>query len=100
MGAPTAPHEEDLQTFLDDVDDVARLIEGLKEGTISPEYIDQKRLLKQQAQEEKEAHSKPDPHVACAPVNAEEEEARKQRVMQKVDELKASRWKKLKARER
>jgi hypothetical protein len=36
------PDANDVESFIENVDDISRLIEGLKEGTISPEYVDGK----------------------------------------------------------
>jgi len=38
--------DPDVEEFLDNVNDVSMLIEGLKAGTISPEYIDKRQELK------------------------------------------------------
>lgn len=42
----------DLEEFHDKVDEAARLIAGLKEGTISPQYVDKK--LKDRSEKERE----------------------------------------------
>ena len=36
------PNLTEAESFLDEVDDVSRLIEGLHSGKISPEYVDKK----------------------------------------------------------
>ena len=43
----TQPSMEDAGEFVDKVDELARLIEGLKSGTISPEYLDKKKLAEE-----------------------------------------------------
>jgi len=109
-----APPLEDpeVEEFLSNVDDVSMLIEGLKSGTISPDYIDRRQELKTQSK----ASSKPDPKQIkqqAAPQKPlqqlteeevekakEEEEARQARLLQKVEELKASRALKFQARQR
>lgn len=54
----------DLDEFHSKVDEAARLIAGLKEGTISPEYVDKKlndrseKEIEKIKQEEKEAKDK------------------------------------------
>jgi hypothetical protein len=47
--------DEDAEGFLEQVDEISRLVEGLKEGTISPEYIDSKLKFKQEKEAEKAA---------------------------------------------
>ena len=39
-GKHTLPSEKEAEEFIDKVDDIARLINGLHEGTLPPEYID------------------------------------------------------------
>lgn len=46
-GEQTVP--EDVQDFLEQVDEISILVEGLKAGTISPEYVDGKLARKQAA---------------------------------------------------
>lgn len=41
------PTTEDVSGFLEEVDEVSRLIEGLAKGTITPDYIDRKSELKE-----------------------------------------------------
>jgi hypothetical protein len=41
------PATEDVDHFLSEVNEVSRLIEGLAKGTISPDYIDKKKELKE-----------------------------------------------------
>ena len=47
------PNLTEAESFLDEVDDVSRLIEGLHSGKISPEYVDKK--IKQRDAEESRA---------------------------------------------
>ncbi|KXZ56527.1 hypothetical protein GPECTOR_1g473 [Gonium pectorale] len=112
---------EDVEEFIDKVDEVTRLIEGLKAGTISPEYIDTKIERKKQDEQEKTALAAKRPAgrgPASAPASAlpapgtdapstesadqdESVEAdRKERAMAKVKELLANRERKLRARAR
>lgn len=44
----------DLDEFLSEVDEVSRLINGLSQNTITPDYIDTKQNLKQLKLKEKE----------------------------------------------
>lgn len=113
-----APDTEEVDAFLEQVSEVSILIEGLKKGTISPEYVDKKQELK------KEKAAAPKPPVTSFPVTCkpatgsdgsqaqqpeetsdhesakEKEEARKERLMEKVQELQVNRERKLKARQK
>ncbi|KAG2442702.1 hypothetical protein HXX76_002785 [Chlamydomonas incerta] len=114
LSAPASAPEEDVEEFIGNVDEVHRLIEGLKAGTISPEYIDSKTKHKQEKEEEKKKRSAkesegrgptpaaPSATQAAAPAKDEgdddAEEERKERAMAKVKELIANRERKLRAR--
>ncbi|KAG2500046.1 hypothetical protein HYH03_002326 [Edaphochlamys debaryana] len=126
MAGPTVPEpSEDVEEFMEKVDEVSRLIEGLKAGTISPDYIDSKMEQKKRKEEERQQAEPQRPagrgHVAALPapessgstaassdadvdqhaeVAAEAEAERRERAMQKVKELMASRERKLHARVR
>ena len=106
MAAAASP--EEVQDFLDNVDEAARLIGGLVAGTLPPDYVDrraderaQKQQQKQTQQRQKQQqHNKQEP-----PGDAENEDdsndqaaARRAELMRKVEELKAGRERKLKAR--
>ncbi|KAI8463589.1 MAG: hypothetical protein J3K34DRAFT_526875 [Monoraphidium minutum] len=115
-----APADDDVEGFIDRVDEVSRLINGLAAGTIPPEYVDGK-LERQKAEREAAAagpqrardarRGLPAPGAGGgagadagggrdAGGTAEEEEARQAELMRKVEELKANRARKLKARAR
>lgn len=49
---PVLPSEEEAKEFHNKVDEVTRLIECLKEGTIPPEYVDRKIQEEEQKKEE------------------------------------------------
>ncbi|KAG2450163.1 hypothetical protein HYH02_000265 [Chlamydomonas schloesseri] len=114
LSAPLSAPEEDVEEFIGNVDEVHRLIEGLKAGTISPDYIDSKTKLKQQKEEEKKKRSAkesegrgPAPAEQSATEKAtpakdegedDAEDERKERAMAKVKELIANRERKLRAR--
>ena len=80
------PDANDVESFIESVDDISRLIEGLKEGTISPEYIDGKMAKKNEKEEAKKqeacrdtSHGKRDKESDATPEltekqNEEEEE--------------------------
>lgn len=53
MAGPTLPETEDVEEFIESVDEVHRLIEGLRQGTISTDYIDSKIDRKKQKNQEK-----------------------------------------------
>jgi hypothetical protein len=46
------PASSEVEDFTDRVDEVTRLIAGLKDGSLPPEYIDRKEELRQTALEE------------------------------------------------
>ncbi|GFR41120.1 hypothetical protein Agub_g1764 [Astrephomene gubernaculifera] len=110
---------EDVEDFLEKVDEVNRLIEGLKVGTISPEYIDTKLQLKQQKDQERVEVEKrrpagrgpapiasaPAPEAPASQSKPDEEDQdtdaeRREQAMAKVKELMANRERKLRARAR
>jgi hypothetical protein len=113
MAAPTT---EDASEFLDSVNEVSRLIDGLRAGTISPEYIDSKYAQRSGTQRVPGAltappadsrsggadqkHSGAAKQSEAAAAGSEEEKERRARLQAKVQELKANRDRKLKARER
>lgn len=98
------PTEEELNEFNDSVSEVSRLIQGLKEGTITPDYIKGKQDRGELLHQKKELALAP----VVVPVKDKEQEAKdiaaadqkQERLVQKVEELKANRWRKIKARER
>jgi len=98
------PSDQDVNAFLDNVSEVSRLIDGLKAGAISPEYVDTKIAQKSQ---KKADTNKPIPSDAQAPAAepaagqdaAATDTARQAELMRKVEELKTSRQRKLKARQ-
>ncbi|GLC44336.1 hypothetical protein PLESTB_000480900 [Pleodorina starrii] len=116
MAAPAIVDQaEDAEEFIEKVDEVHRLIEGLKAGTISPEYIDTKQKQKEQKEREKlelaakrPAGRGPPPAAAdaSAPQTNDEgddqdaEAERRERAMAKVKELMDNRDRKLRARAR
>lgn len=111
---------EDVDNFLEQVNEVTRLVEGLQAGTISPEYIDRKQELKQLQQREREevekrkaAHLKSnqpgkagqkqsgqqdDDADDQASTAQEDEELRREKAMEKAKEIVANRERKLRAR--
>eukprot|EP00882_Tetradesmus_deserticola_P032283 GHRQ01036577.1.p1 GENE.GHRQ01036577.1~~GHRQ01036577.1.p1 ORF type:complete len:206 (-),score=36.62 GHRQ01036577.1:124-741(-) len=110
------PDVSDVEDFIDNVSEVSRLIESLKAGTISPEYVD-KKLAARTPQPEQCEPSRTAPSISKASathscvagtcgvagqVAAERQgEADKQaELLRKVDELKANRVRKLRARQR
>ncbi len=116
--------EEDVKDFLESVDEVSRLIDGLQKGTISPEYVDRKHADKLQRDQQEQqgaalipaARGKPTPAAPAAAAKnkqdtsaedaeaaakaKQDEEERKERLMEKARELAANRERKLKAREK
>lgn len=96
------PTDKDVTDFLEDVSSVSRLINGLKAGTISPEYVDKKIAERAQstkadtskqpaAAQERQQQQQADAAVAA-------DTAKQTELLRKVEELKASRERKLKAR--
>ncbi|KAG1662073.1 hypothetical protein FOA52_005320 [Chlamydomonas sp. UWO 241] len=108
----TAPNinPADAEDFIERADDVARLIAGLSEGTISPEYIDRhygdkfgvggkgKEGAGPSGSKATPAALPPAPSSKEAVEAAAKEEQRKARLMDKAMALKASYERKLKAR--
>ena len=47
MEITKTPSAEEAEDFISKVDEVSRLIEGLKQGAITPDYIDKKVQAKQ-----------------------------------------------------
>lgn len=111
----TLPTEEEAKEFLEEADEVARLVQCLAEGTITPEYLDKKIAQKEAVKQTKPkdddkalaAVGKPkDGGPAATQAGAAKqadadpaaEEARKEELMRKVQELKASHERKLRAR--
>jgi hypothetical protein len=123
LGASYAP-SEDVEDFIDNVNEVSRLIDGLAAGTLPPDYIDRrieerrvKVQQKQKAQSPRGSAPKPalnhlSPRDAAsardggaadadaAAAAAEQEAARQAELQRKVEELKANRASKLRARAR
>lgn len=109
------PPDGDVEAFIDSVSEVSRLVEGLKAGAISPEYVDSKiaqRSQKKQATstapsaaQQQASSSTPSAPTAAAQAKAADkdaadtEAARQAELARKVEELKANRQRKLKARE-
>lgn len=99
------PTDQDVTDFLEDVSSVSRLIDGLKAGTISPEYVDTKiaeRAQSTKAYTIKQAAAAQDQRqqqqqATDAAVAADT--AKQAELLRKVEELKASRERKLKARQ-
>lgn len=104
------PSSHDLEDFLDNVSEVSRLIDGLKAGTVTPEYVDSKLDSKLAAKQQEKApdkqhvpHSKQTVSVQHDDVSedARAREAAKQADLQrKVQELKDNRERKLRARQK
>jgi len=111
------PAPEEVDGFLDSVSEVSRLIDGLKAGSISPEYVDSVLLAKtgqaasaarqDVAQHAKAADQSPagsdgQAGGAGAPPgsSADDDADRQARLAAKVEELKANRARKLAARAR
>jgi hypothetical protein len=99
------PQDQDVDAFLDSVSEVSRLIDGLKAGTIPPEYVDGKiaqRSVKQQTESKLTAQQDvgPSPDRAAAPDKdaADAAAAKQAELLRKVEELKANRQRKLTAR--
>jgi hypothetical protein len=103
------PEEGDVDAFLDSVSEVSRLIDGLKAGTLPPEYIDGKiaeRTGKQQ--QVADAVQGPSAQTAAAPKTvvgrvaaaaADQDAGKQAELLRKVEELKSNRQRKLRAHE-
>jgi hypothetical protein len=110
------PHCSDVEDFIDNVSEVSRLIESLKAGTISPEYVDKKIAARAAQQEQQKGSPAPPstPHATSQPplsakssdsANQDDAErkgeaARQAELLRKVEELKSNRAHKLRARQR
>jgi hypothetical protein len=100
-GSVALPAGGDVEAFIDSVDDVARLIACLKEGTITPEYVDNKleqRAKDEQRKSEKAASARPD--VKPVSDGTSGDEARQEDLRRKVEAIRESLERKRKARER
>lgn len=113
MTAPNPLDETEVGDFVNKVDEISRLIDGLSKGTISPDYVDRKveqsKLLidKETSKEEKRAPSKlPEDEATRAArekkekEDKEKEDDRRARLEAKAADLKANYERKLKARAR
>ena len=92
----------EVDEFIENVDDVVRLVEGLKAGTISPEYVDSK--LEQKQHQDGTGATRAD----CSKTNTsrltardtdKQDDAKQKDLLRKVAELKANRERKFKARQ-
>jgi hypothetical protein len=96
--------EPDVQHFLDEVDEVSRLIDGLKSGALSPDYVDGKVARQGQKQLSNPAPPSPsdiEPRDAHKPAAAGiEDEARAAELQRKAQELKNEYARKIRARQR
>lgn len=84
--------------FLENVSEVSRLIEGLKAGTISPDYVDSKIAQKEQKAKKSAAPSSVTPNAEQDVVNQQQADAKRKDLARKVEELKANRARKERAR--
>ncbi|EFJ51905.1 hypothetical protein VOLCADRAFT_86877 [Volvox carteri f. nagariensis] len=116
MAGPTLMDSaEDAEEFIEKVDEVHRLIEGLKAGTVSPDYIDSKQKQKEKKERERQEFVKKHtagrgptpagPEALQSPKKEDEDDhdaeaERRERAMAKVKELMANRQRKLHARAR
>jgi len=100
------PTQQDVDEFLSNVSDISRLIDGLKAGTISTDYVDSKiqaKSGKQQASTSRSGYNK-SVNEASNQLNEsietdEKVAARQAELQKKVEELKANRQRKIKARQ-
>lgn len=98
------PADGDVDAFLDSVSEASRLIEGLKAGVISPEFVDTKIAQRSQKQTLRSpAADQPLPQDSKAAQTADKdaadtEAARQAELLRKVEELKANRQRKQRAR--
>jgi hypothetical protein len=94
--------DTDIEEFLENVDDVVRLVEGLKAGTISPDYVDSKLEQKQQAtsnlKHRSECNEDLKPKLPARDTD-KPDDAKQKELLQKVAELKANRERKFKVRQ-
>ena len=113
------PETSEVQGFIESVNEVSMLIDGLKAGTITPEYIDRKHADKLQRDQKQlvpvpvgSKHASLSSKAGSQPSKAEqaeqddeaqakkqqEEETRREQLMEKAKELQANRERKLTAR--
>ncbi|GAX78335.1 hypothetical protein CEUSTIGMA_g5777.t1 [Chlamydomonas eustigma] len=90
--------ESDVGDFIEKVDEVSRLIEGLSKGTISPEYVDTKLHDQKKSIKAENKHSISDERALKATI--EHDEDRQARLSEKALELKTNYERRLKARAR
>lgn len=97
------PQDSDVDDFLDSVSEVERLISGLKSGSIPPEYVDSKTAARTAAKSAPPALQQRQAATATTPAAAGEDDAdaasKQAELLRKVEELKESRQRKLKARQ-
>lgn len=74
------PNPAEVEDFNEKVDEVARLINGLQKGTLSPEYIDS-RYEEQQGKEKKKEEQK---KIAEETLRQEQDPARQAELKRKV----------------
>jgi hypothetical protein len=90
---------DDVSSFLDQVDEVTRLVDGLRAGTISVDYVDTK-LKGRDVSSKQQPPSQPAPADAAAePQQQQRSEEEQQRLLAKVAELKANRERKQRIRQ-
>lgn len=97
---------QDIDAFLDSVSEVSRLIDGLKAGSITPEYVDGKIAQRSQQKAQK---TQPKPAAQQLKTAADQaavdndaaaaDAAKQAELLRKVEELKASRQRKIRARQ-
>ena len=91
-----APQMEEADEFAERVDEVARLIEGMNDGTLSPEYIDRK-IGRDEDEERRKKKKKEEEEAKKAEPISEERMAECRR---KAEELKREYDRRVKAREK
>lgn len=89
----SVPREEEIQEFTDTVDEVSRLISGLKDGRLSIDYADMKIRESKETKEKQEKKRKETETAEMSPQRREE-------LMGKVRELQENRARKEAARKR
>ena len=93
-----ALEEEEVDTFVDRVDEVTRLIEGLKDGTLPPEYVDKReaeiieREQKKDEKRKKEEQEREENRFDKLPKERQEE------LLKKVEEIQRNKERKDKLR--
>ena len=93
--------EPDVEAFVQQVDEVSRLIEGLKAGTLSPDYVDTKIQARQPKPAPQPAAQPPDTQQRDAGrVGGPEGEHRRAELQRKAQELKAEYERRLRARKK